>query len=87
MWGAIATGIWATTAVNSAGADGLAYGNAAQLWIQAKAVLITLAYSYFATFILLKLTDVLLGLRVSKEEERIGLDLTQHREAGYTLLE
>ena len=87
MWGAIATGIWATTAVNSAGADGLAYGNAAQLWIQTKAVLITLTYSFFATFILLKLTDVLLGLRVSKEEERIGLDLTQHRETGYTLLE
>jgi Amt family ammonium transporter len=86
-WGALATGLWATKAVNSAGADGFFYGNPDQLLIQAKAVLVTLVYSFLATFILLKLVDVIVGLRASKDEERIGLDLTQHRETAYTLLE
>jgi len=86
-WGAIATGLWATTSVNSGGANGLFYGNPDQLLIQVKAVLITAVYSFVVTWMLLKLVDALLGLRVGTEEERIGLDLTQHREAGYTLLE
>jgi len=86
-WGAIATGLWATTSVNSDGANGLFYGNPAQLLIQIKAVLITAVYAFVVTWVLLKLVDALVGLRVGTEEERIGLDLTQHREAGYTLLE
>jgi len=86
-WGALATGLWANKAVNSAGNNGLFYGNPAQLLIQLKAVLVTVVYSFVVTFILLKIVDVIFGLRVSEQDERIGLDLTQHREAGYTLLE
>lgn len=87
IWGALATGLWATKAVNAAGADGLFYGGAGQFLIQLKAVLITGAYSFIASFILLKIVDVIVGLRVVDEQERIGLDLTQHREAAYTVLE
>ena len=87
IWGAIATGLWATKGVNPAGADGLFYGNAGQLWIQLKAVGLTAVYSLVATVVLLKIVDALCGLRVEEEGERIGLDLSQHREAGYTLLE
>lgn len=87
LWGALATGLWATKTVNAAGADGLLFGNAMQLWIQTKACLVTIIYSAIMTFVLLKLVDKLMGLRVTEQEERIGLDLTQHRESGYTTLE
>jgi Amt family ammonium transporter len=86
MWGAIATGIWASKAVNPAGANGFLYGNPIQVWIQIKAVIITMVYSLVAGFVLLKLVDVVMKLRVSEHEERIGLDLTQHREGAYTLI-
>ena len=86
-WGALATGLWATKAINPAGADGLFYGNPAQLLIQAKTVLVTLAYSVVGTFIILKVVDAVIGLRVSEHEERVGLDLTQHRESAYTVID
>jgi len=87
IWGALATGLWASKDINPAGANGLFYGNAGQLWIQCQAVGLTAAYSFVATIILLKIVDAVCGLRVEEEGERIGLDLSQHREAGYTLLE
>jgi Amt family ammonium transporter len=87
IWGALATGLWATKSVNAAGANGLFYGNPGQFLIQLKATLITVAYSLVVTLVLLKIVDVLAGLRASEDEERIGLDLTQHRETGYTLLD
>jgi len=87
IWGALATGLWATKAVNAAGADGFFFGNPAQLLVQLKAVVVTVVYSFVVTMVLLKLVDVVIGLRVSEHEERVGLDLTQHREAGYTVLE
>jgi ammonium transporter, Amt family len=87
MWGAIATGLWAQKSINSAGADGFFYGNPALLFIQIKAVLITVVYSFIVSFILLKIVDLIMGARVSDQDERIGLDLTQHREAGYTMLD
>jgi len=87
IWGAIATGLWANTSVNSAGANGLFYGNPAQLMIQVKAVLITLGYSFVVTFILLKLVNFVFSLRATKKEEQIGLDLMEHRESAYTLLD
>ncbi len=87
IWGALATGLWATKAVNPAGANGLFYGNPAQFFIQLKAVVITAAYSFVMTFGILKVLDAIMGLRASEQDERIGLDLTQHREAGYTVLE
>jgi Amt family ammonium transporter len=87
MWGALATGLWATKAVNPAGADGLFYGNPAQFLIQAKAVAFTVVYSFVASVVLLKFVDAIVGLRVTEENERIGLDLTEHSEAAYTLLD
>ncbi len=87
IWGALATGLWASKAVNPAGADGLFYGNPALVWIQLKAVVVTAVYSFVVSLILLKAVDLVFGLRVSAQDEKIGLDLTQHREAGYTLLE
>jgi Amt family ammonium transporter len=86
-WGALATGLWANKVVNPAGNNGLFYGNPGQFLIQLKAVLVTAVYSFIVTFILLKIVDAVCGLRASEQDERIGLDLTQHREAGYTLLE
>lgn len=87
IWGALATGLWASKAVNPAGADGLFYGNPALLLVQLKAVLITIVYSFVVSFIILKIIDKVMGLRVSEREERIGLDLSQHRESAYTLLD
>ena len=87
IWGALATGLWATTSVNSAGANGVFYGNPALFLIQLKVVLVTAVYSLVVSFVLLKLVDWLIGLRVTETEERVGLDLTQHWEAGYTLLD
>jgi Amt family ammonium transporter len=87
IWGAIATGLLATKAVNAGGADGLFYGNPGQLLIQIKAILITMVYSFIVSYILFWVVDKLFGLRVGEHEERVGLDLTEHREAAYTTLE
>lgn len=85
--GALATGLFATKAVNSAGADGLFYGNPAQFMVQIKATVVTIVYSLVVTFVILKVVDLVVGLRSKPEEERIGLDLTEHREAAYTVLD
>ena len=87
IWGALATGLFASKAVNSAGADGLFYGNPGQFFVQLLAVGVTLVYSFVVTLIIYKVIDVLVGMRVSDEEENIGLDLTQHHERAYTVLE
>jgi len=87
IWGALATGLWASTEINPAGANGLFYGNPGLLLIQLKAVLATAIFSGIVTFVLLKFLDSVTGIRVSEQDERIGLDLTQHREAGYTQLD
>jgi Amt family ammonium transporter len=87
IWGALATGLFATKAVNAAGADGWLHGNPAQFLIQLKAVAITVVYSLVVTWVLLKLVDALMGLRVGEQEERVGLDLTDHRESAYTILD
>lgn len=84
MWGALATGLFASKAINAAGADGLFYDNPAQLGVQALAVLISVAFAFVGTFVILKLVDGLMGLRVSDEEERMGLDLSQHEERAYS---
>lgn len=88
IWGALATGLFATKAVNSAGADGFFYGGGfAQTIIQFKAVAIAMVFAFAMSFALLKLVDVLMGLKASEQDERIGLDLSEHRESGYTLLD
>jgi Amt family ammonium transporter len=84
-WGAIATGLWASKAVNDAGADGLFYGNPGQLWIQIVAVLATYGLASLGTAVILKVVDLLVGLRVAEEDEVVGLDLSQHSETAYTL--
>jgi Amt family ammonium transporter len=83
-WGALATGLFASKAINAAGADGLFYGNPAQLGIQALAVLVSWVFAFVGTLVILKVVDWTIGLRVSEEEERIGLDLTQHEERAYS---
>ena len=83
-WGALATGLFASKLINSSGADGLFFGNAGQLGIQAIAVLASWVFSFVGTVVILKLIDWTMGLRVSNEEERIGLDLTQHEERAYS---
>lgn len=87
IWGAIATGVFATTSINPAGADGLLYGNPGLVLTQLKAVGITMLYSFVMSFILFWVVDKLFGLRASEHGERVGLDLTEHREAAYTTLE
>jgi len=85
--GAIMTGIFATKAINPAGADGLLYGNPSQLLVQSLAVLVAVVFAAVGTVILFKIVDVTVGLRVARKDEHIGLDLTQHHEAGYTVME
>ena len=86
IWGVIATGIWANKAVNPDGANGLLHGNPMQLWIQIKMVFIIGLFSFIIGGILLKFVDLVMKLRVNEHEERVGLDLTQHREGAYTLI-
>jgi len=81
--GMLATGLFATVAVNAGGSNGLFYGNPRQLAVQALAVGVILIYSFVATYGILKLLDKTMGLRVTDEEEVMGLDLSQHGEAGY----
>ncbi|MBX3257249.1 MAG: ammonium transporter [Chitinophagaceae bacterium] len=80
MVGMLLTGVFATTAVNSAGANGLFYGNSAFFFTQLKAMLIAVGYSFAVSFIIFKFINFILPLRVSAEEEEIGLDATQHNE-------
>jgi Amt family ammonium transporter len=87
MWGAIATGLFASKAVNPAGANGLFYGNPHQVWVQFVAVLATIAYSAIGTFIIYKVINIFVTMRVPEKEELFGLDLSQHHESAYTLLE
>jgi len=84
IWGALATGIFASPAINAVG-RGLAYGNPSQLGIQALAVAATFAYSFIVTLILAKIVDVAVGLRVSSAEETQGLDISLHEEQAYIL--
>lgn len=82
-WGAIATGIFATVAVNSAGANGLIHGNPHQLLSQLIGVLVGWVFSALMTWVILIVVDKVMGLRVSKEEEILGLDQAIHNETAY----
>ncbi len=87
MWGAIATGLFASKVVNAAGNNGLFFGNPHQLYVQAVAVGATLLYAIVGTFVIYKIIDATIGMRVVEKDEDLGLDLTQHRERAYTVLE
>ncbi|KZZ83306.1 MULTISPECIES: ammonium transporter [Bacillaceae] len=82
-WGGIATGLFATTSVNSAGADGLFYGNAGLLLKQLIAIGATYVFVGVVTFILIKAVSFVVSIRASEEEESMGLDLTLHGEKAY----
>jgi Amt family ammonium transporter len=83
MWGALATGLFASKVVNPAGNDGLFFGNPGQLWIQIVSVVATLALAVVGTFIILSVVKAVMGLRIPQDEERMGLDLSQHNERAY----
>ena len=84
-FGALATGLFATKAVNELGNDGLFYGNPEQLWIQFVSVVATWVFCFVMTLILFKVVDVLVGIRVSQDDEIKGLDVSQHSEVGYQI--
>jgi ammonium transporter, Amt family len=79
-WGALATGLFATTAVNKAGANGLFYGNPKQFLIQLASVAIVIVFTFCVTFGIAKVLDLLMGLRVTENEEEVGLDISEHGE-------
>jgi ammonium transporter, Amt family len=83
IWGTLATGLFATTMINPAGANGLFYGNPRLLAIQSLGVLVIAAFAFLATWVIIKVLDALMGIRLPDHAETIGLDLTQHGEAGY----
>lgn len=87
IWGAIATGLFASKTINPAGADGLFFGNPKQVLIQLVAVGVTIAYSAVGSCIIYKIVDVVMKMRVTAKDETIGLDLSQHHENAYTILE
>lgn len=83
VWGAIATGIFASKAVNPAGANGLIYGNWNQFGVQILTAVVVIVFSFVLSFIFAKLVDKTTGLNVSDAEERVGLDISQHGEEAY----
>jgi Amt family ammonium transporter len=86
-WGTIATGLLAEKAVNSAGADGLFFGGLHQFLVQLALVGVTVLYAAVVTFVLFKVIDALLGMKVDKKSEILGLDLSQQCESAYTVVE
>jgi Amt family ammonium transporter len=85
IWGALATGLFAQKAINPAGADGLLYGNPKQLLIQLAAIVTVAAWGFVMSAGILKIMDLVMRLRVTPEEEEMGLDLSQHGESAYQL--
>jgi len=85
--GTIATGIFAQKAVNAAGADGLLFGNMHQFLVQGLMVVVAVVFAVVMTWIIFKIVDVIIGMRVEENNEVVGLDLTQQSEAAYTVIE
>jgi Amt family ammonium transporter len=83
IWGTIATGLFASTAINAAGPNGLFFGNPSQVVVQLFAVLIVAGFAFVGSYILLRVINVFTPLRVSPKEEDAGLDITQHGEEAY----
>jgi Amt family ammonium transporter len=83
-WGMVATGLFATVEVNSAGANGLFFGNPGQVGVQMLGIVVTMVYSFGITFVVAKLLDWSIGLRVTPMEEEVGLDISAHGERAYS---
>lgn len=86
IWGAIATGLFAEKAINEAGANGLFFGNPSLLGVQIISILAAIIYSFLGTALILYILKLTIGLRVPIEEERKGLDISQHGEEAYFML-
>jgi ammonium transporter, Amt family len=84
-WGALATGLFATVAINSGAANGLFYGNPKQVLIQLAAIGAAWGWAAVGTFVILKVVNIFVPLRVQEEEELLGLDISQHGEPAYAL--
>jgi len=82
VWGALATGIFASPAINPLG-TGLLYGNPGQFVTQLITVVVAAAYAFILTFVIAKVLDMVWGLSVSHEEEEMGLDISEHGERAY----
>lgn len=87
IFGTIATGIFAQKAINAAGNDGLLFGNVHQFIVQGLLVIVAVVFAVVMTFIIFKIVDVFIGMRVEEKSELVGLDLTQQSEAAYTVIE
>jgi len=87
VWGTIATGLFAQKAINAAGVNGFLFGNVRLLLIQGLYVIVTISYAVVVTWILYKFVDAFMGMRVEEKGEIVGLDLTQHHESAYTVVE
>ncbi len=83
-WGALATGLFASKAVNPAGSDGLFFGNPGQLGIQFLSVAATIVFAFVMTLMILKVVAWVTAVRVSDEDEERGIDITLHDEKGYS---
>lgn len=83
-FGALMVGLFASKAINPAGANGLFYGNFSLLGVQAISVLAAISYSFIVSWIILKILDKTMGIRVNGEDELDGLDISQHGESGYS---
>ena len=83
--GALLTGVFATRLINPAAADGLLHGNPGQLMNQIVAIATTWVFAIAMTFIIIKIVDLMVGLRLSPDDEILGLDSSQHGESGYNL--
>ncbi|MFZ0453482.1 MAG: ammonium transporter [Ignavibacteriaceae bacterium] len=84
-FGALATGLFASAAINPSGNNGLFFGNPSLLGIQALSLAAAISYSFIVTWIILKVLDLTIGIRVKEDDEKDGLDLSQHGESGYSL--
>ncbi len=85
--GTLLTGVFAQKAINAGGADGLLFGNLHQFGVQCLMLVVTVAFAAIMTFIIFKIVDAVIGMRVEEKNELVGLDLTQQSEAAYTVIE
>lgn len=87
LWGAIATGLFASTAVNEAGADGLFFGNPMQLWIQVKGIVYCALYGIVVTVVIVLAMKACMRVRADEGEQIVGMDALEHGERGYAYMD
>lgn len=87
LWGAIATGLFASTAVNEAGADGLFFGNPMQLWIQVEGIVYCALYGIVVTAVIVLAMKACMRMRADEGEQIVGMDALEHGERGYAYMD